>query len=134
MQIIELKLSHSNFYCPATGEVIVDEDAEFMNENAKSLMGYWSSLVFEEPCINNKSLETGWGKFVKKFERETDGDSPDYEDFETFLREYNNPTWVVFAFTNTGVGHGFQSDTLWLVIDMDTKKVTQAKGFKMKTQ
>ncbi len=128
MQIIHLELSHSNFYCPATGEVIVVESNSYMNEDAKSLMGYWFSEVLQEPRINDKSLKIDWDDFVRKIEEETDGDVPDYEDLEKFLQEYRNPTWVVFAITNSGIGHGFYSNTLWFVIDLDTKKPSKAKN------
>ena len=125
MQIVELELSHLNFYCPATGEVITDEDAPPMNENAQSLMGFWISEVLQEPIIKNKSLETGWKKYVKKIEEESGGDYPDDEDLRKFLTDFKEPTWVVFEITNSGVGHGFDSNTVWFVIDMETKKVSK---------
>lgn len=125
MQIVELELSHLNFYCPVTGEVIVDEDAPPMNENAKSLMGFWIDEVLHEPIIKNKVLQTRWNKFEKKIEKETEGDYPDYEDLRKFLTDFKNPTWVVFEITNSGVGHGFDSNTVWFVIDMETKKTSK---------
>lgn len=127
MQIVDLELTHLKFYCPATGEVILDEDAPPINENAKSLMGYWISEVLMEPTINNKSLETGWKKFVKKTEKETDGDEPEYDDIEVFMKKFKAPTWVVFAISTSGVGNGPYSSTVWLVVDMDTMKTKKGK-------
>lgn len=122
MQIVELELSHFNFYCPVTGEVITDEDAPPMNEDAKSLMGFWIDEVLHEPIIKDKLLETDWKKYVKKFEKESDGDLPDYEDLRKFLSTYKSPTWVVFEITTSGFGHGFHSSTVWYIIDMETRK------------
>ena len=62
MQIIELELSHFNFYCPATGELLCNED-DGVNEQAKSLMGYWCDLVFEEPYIKDEILKKDWKAF-----------------------------------------------------------------------
>jgi len=122
MQIIEIELSHSNFYCPVTGEVISDEDAPPMNENAKSLMGFWIDAVLEEPIINDKILKSSWNRYVKKFEKESGEDYPDCADLRKFLADYKNPTWIVFEITSSGIGHGIHSDTVWYVIDMETRK------------
>jgi len=122
MQIIKLELSHLNFYCPVTGETICDEKALPMNENATSLMGFWISEVLHEPILNNKLLKTSWEKYVVAFEAENDGDVPDYEDLRRFFANFEGPTWIVFEITSSGFGHGFNSNTVWYVIDMETRK------------
>ena len=53
MQLIDLSLSHLNFYCPATGQLICNEN-DGANYEADSLMGYWSSYSLQEPFIKNE--------------------------------------------------------------------------------
>jgi hypothetical protein len=122
MQLIQLELSHSNFFCPVTGEVILDEKDTPMNDNAKSLMGFWHTELLEEPSIKNNSLKRAWDKLCLDLEKETGGDVAGYEDLEEFLKNYDSQTWVVFVITNSGVGHGFSSSTHYFVIDMETTR------------
>jgi len=110
MQIIELRLSHYNFFCPATGKRITCE--EDCDDNVESLKAYWCDLFFDEPFIKDKQLEADWLAFVAKHHEETDGNDSDIEVLEKFLREYDNKNWVVFRFG----GHS----TAWHIIDMDT--------------
>ena len=121
MQIIELELSHYNFYCPATGELLCNED-DGVNEDAMSLMGYWCDLVFEEPCIKDETLKKDWKAFEDKYADQNLGSSPDYKSFESWLKAYNRGNWVVFVITNSGMSCGPSSSTVWWVIDMDTFK------------
>ncbi len=119
MQLIELSLSHFNFYCPATGELLCNED-DGVNEDAKSLMAYWLDLVFEEPHIKDETLKKDWKAFQDKYADENFGSSPNFEAFESWLKEYNRGNWVVFVITNSGISCGPSSSTVWWVIDMDT--------------
>ena len=118
MQIVTLELSHFNFYCPATGEPILIED-EPVNKDAKSLQAYWVDEIMEEPFFKNKEFEKDWNKFAKKCTKDK-GFKPDFDDLRRFLTEYNQPSWVVFELTTSGMACGPVSTTVWKVINMDT--------------
>lgn len=125
MQIIELELSHSDLYCPATGEVICNEEVG-MNEEAKSLMGYWIDEVFMEPFIKNESLKAAWELLVEKTDAAAEAGEDD-EGLDTlrlvqFLTEYESGTWVVFQITNYGLACGPVPNTIWYVIDMEKEQ------------
>ena len=114
MQLIDLSLSHLNFYCPATGQLICNEN-DGANYEADSLMGYWSSYSLQEPFIKNEWLKKEWEAFVIK----TSTGSFNWEDIEIWLKELDKRNWVVFAISDQGNSIG-TSFTTWWVIDMDT--------------
>ena len=118
MQIIDLCLSHLNFYCPATGVPICNEEVG-VNDEAESLMGYWSSYTFEEPYIKNETLKRDWEEYSNQYRTLHQGDYPQFEDFENWVKEYDRLSWVVFAITDQGASMG-AIFTTWWVIDMDT--------------
>jgi len=74
MQIVKLELSHFNFYCPATGEMILKAD-EMCNDKAKSLQGYWVDEIIEEPYFNNKEFEAAWREYDTTFRDENDDEN-----------------------------------------------------------
>jgi hypothetical protein len=111
MQIVSLKLNHYNFFCPVTGERILDE--AYCNENAKSLRGFWLDEFLADPTINSTKLESAWNKFVQK---EGDEAFMNTDLLEKFLQAYPQPNWVVFKITNVSYG----PQTVWKVIDMST--------------
>ncbi len=129
MQIIELELSHTNFYCPVTGEAI-SKDNEMVNEAAKSLKGYWVSEILLEPFIKDNQLKKAWETLVADCEAaEEKAENEDSELDEAFIldidrivkffKDYNTPTSVVFEITTSGLSHGPNSSTVWYVIEMD---------------
>ena len=60
MQINELEFPHSNFYNPANGKLIPNEDMGY-NNNAKSLIARWVDEVINDPFIKNNGLKLKWG-------------------------------------------------------------------------
>lgn len=121
MQIIKLELSHFNFFCPVTGHQICGEDTG-MDENAPSLMGYWVDEVLYEPGINNPTLKADW----LLYEAGLDMDAPGFDifdDFESFLKNYQASNWIVFKITTSGIACGPSSTTAWYVIDMEEQSI-----------
>jgi hypothetical protein len=108
---MELRLSHNNFFCPATGKKIFYE--EDCDETVESLKAYWCDLFFDEPFIKDNELKANWLAFVAKYQEENEGCDPNAVALEKFLREYDETNWVVFRFG----GHS----TAWHIIDMDTE-------------
>lgn len=118
MQIVSLELNHLNFYCPATGEVILD--SEHCNDNAKSLMGYWVNEDFYLPMFNNKALEIEFKNYLKQQEL-SDDFTLESETLEQFIKQYDEKNWVCFKITTGGIGCGGPMySTVYMVIDMDT--------------
>jgi hypothetical protein len=116
MQIIELELTHFNFFCPATGERILS--SEECNDDAKSLMGYWLDEFLFEPYIKDKDLLKAWQKEVKRLDK-LDASQSIWDEFESFLRNYNVHNWVVFKLTASGIACGPVSNTVWKVLNLD---------------
>lgn len=125
MQIIDLELSHSHFFCPVTGECILLEN-EPINENATSLLGYWTSESFSEPRILHSDLQDAVDVFFEnhrekqKNENDDEESNPlDEEDLDAFLENHEAPNWAVFRITTRGMASGPIGSTVWLVIDTD---------------
>jgi hypothetical protein len=114
MQIIRIEPLHFNFYCPASGVKLSDEESE-VNVKAKSVMAFWVNIEFETPTINNKVLEDDWTAY-QKICRKDHGKFPDIIAFEAFLEAYDQPEWIVFRFSRYGAGCTRE----WWIIDMDT--------------
>lgn len=120
MQILDLELKHFNLYCPATGEVIL-EDCEPINEDALALKGYWIDEVISEPFIKDDALQLAWENFIETYEAEHD-DFPGYEEIEAFLVNYPEPNWVIYKITTHGMACGPVWSTVWHVVDMNVVK------------
>jgi hypothetical protein len=124
MQIINLDLNHSNFFCPTNGECILLE-GEPINDEAQSLVGYWHSEVLDQPYIMYSDLQHAWDAYLEKSleeqKKEDDYDefeSPGWAELEHFLENYENPDWVVFCITTRDMACGQVTNTVRLVIDM----------------
>lgn len=118
MQIVELELNHYNFYCPATGHLILSDGGDG-TENAKSLKGLWVDEVFEEPTFKDETFQKAWEEYYEKhLDEDTDFE---FDILEKFLKETKNETWVCYKITTSGMACGPVSTTVWLVIDMDTE-------------
>lgn len=121
MQMLNLDLNHTNFYCPATGECILME-GEPINEDVQSLLGYWHSAFLDEPVILHPDLQFAWDSYLEKHEKDDEFDYG-WESVEDFLDNYLAPNYVVFCITTRGWANGPVADTVWLVIDMNKHEV-----------
>lgn len=110
MKIFEIDLPHETFYCPVTG-MCLQTDTEGFADDVPSVMGYWIGEVVEEPIIKNSVLEEAWQKFT--------GDGDLSCRLTEFLSDYDNPSWVVFELTTSGIACGPVSSTIWYVIDLN---------------
>ncbi|HUX59440.1 MAG TPA: hypothetical protein VMV77_20880 [Bacteroidales bacterium] len=117
MKLIELDYSDYKMYNPVKDETIVDEE---LFEDSESLIAYWVDEVLLEPFIKDPALKESWDDFIAKVEEETDGDTPDWEEAQKFLEEYNAPNWIVYAITSSGIACGPVSSAVWHVVDKDT--------------
>ena len=109
MQIIELDLSHSNFFCPVTGIQLFSEDSQ---SSSPALMAVWVQEVANEPDIYNSALEQKWEDWVAANEEEEDF----CWDVSEFLATVNEPNWVAFQIT---IGGSMMPETATILIDMD---------------
>ena len=121
MQIIELELSHYNFFCPVTGEYIIKE-GEPVNDEAVSLMGYWINEVIDEPFIKNAALKKGYDMFLLSEKEENKDFYFNYEELEKFLSTLGAQNWVTYKITTKTMScnNGPIWETVYFVIDMDT--------------
>lgn len=110
MKIFEIDLSHETFYCPVTG-MCLQTDTEGFADEVPSVMGYWIGEVVEEPMIKDENLQEAWDMFLEN------GSSDSLP--AKFLSGYNNPNWVVFELTTSGIACGPMSSTIWYVIDLN---------------
>ena len=116
MKIVELDYSDYKMYNPVNDDVIIDEE---LNEESESMIAYWVDEVLLEPFIKDPVLKESWDAFLAKVEEETDGDTPDWEEVQKFLEEYDAPNWIVNAITSSGIACGPISNTVWHVVDKD---------------
>ena len=115
MQVLDLILSHPNFYCPVTGECILN-GKDPINDNCPSVMGYWVSECFSEPVLESP-LSEDWSNYATT--QEGLGEPVGVESLEQFLADYVAPTWVTFCISTIGEACGPSGVTVWLVIDMN---------------
>jgi len=120
MQIIELELSHYNLCSPVNGEPISTEE-EGINEDAKSLMGYWMDEIMGDPYIKDDDLKLKWEEMTRDKEETLQGYTDYYEALETFLKEYPCKTWIVFKITTGAPAGSPRDETTWFVIDMEAE-------------
>jgi len=120
MQIIDLDLSHDNFYCPATGHHIVGPQHY---EASPALVGMWHCEVLEEPEIHDAALETSYKEYLKQIEKEEE-----WPEMDEFLASFESPNFVAFKITTHGIACGPVSSTVWYVINMDYEDEGAADG------
>lgn len=120
MQIVNLILDHTNFFCPATGERITGGGLSG-NDEARSLAGYWIDHVFDEPHFNDSGLEDAWNDECKPYRNKDHYAYPDGDVLEQFLIGFERPNWMVFKITTDGIPENPSSITTWFVIDMNTE-------------
>jgi hypothetical protein len=112
MKTIKLNYSKFKVYNPVKKDVIIDEECD---DKSPSLIAYWHSACFPEPLANNKEIAERWQQYLEDID-----DIPDFDYLETFLKEYDNPEWIVYVIEGYGMSCGPVSDTVWLVVDKDT--------------
>ena len=111
MQILDLNLSHNNFYCPVTGHRISGPQ---LYDSSPALVGMWLGDMLEEPEIKDTKLENSYDDYLKQIDKENG-----MWDIDEFLGGFENPDFVVFKITTDGVGH---YPTVWFAINMDYEK------------
>ena len=117
MQLIELDLGHSNFFCPATGQQIVSED---FFEPSPATRGVWNDEMTEEPQNLSDEMEDLWNAYVDGIDEDEN-----WIELPDFLRGVDQPNWVTFAITTSGLACGPVSSTVWIVIDMDDEAIPE---------
>lgn len=115
MQIVTIDISQFSFYCPVTGQPILQRDKE-VNLEPKSLLGYWVDLAIDEPSIKDPALMAAWQIFQ---ESNTDEDQDDFELLESFFSSYTGKNHVVFKISNGEDTHAAASETVWFVMDLN---------------
>lgn len=101
---------------PITGEVIVEEEC---HDDAKSLKGYWICDLLDEPVINDDKLRTAWEDFVENFYKDNHGTPFSWETLNKFLQEIDNPLWIAYEITSTGIACGPTDYTVVFIVDKD---------------
>ena len=117
MQLVQLALSHLNFYCPATGEQITG--AEGTNLDVPSIVAYWEEGFLKTPTTEDQVLKEAWKEYFHKYKREHEGEEPEGEDLLVFLRNYDKPHWVGFELRPWTVDRFGSSIRIWFVLDLD---------------
>ncbi len=110
-------------FCPSTGEVIFGPEIEEINVTAEAFVAYWHYEVIGEPVINNEDLRIAWDDYYGKYLETYEGYYEIWEALMNFLDEYNNPEWIVYECTFSGLACGPVSYTVWYVVKSDTNFV-----------
>jgi hypothetical protein len=118
MQIIQLELSHDNFFCPATGQRITGPQSY---EASPAQVGMWIGEIITEPEIASPELDAQWTRYEEQLS--DDGGV----DIENFLRSLNMPNHVCFEITTSGMACGPVSSSVWYVINMDTAESSSSQ-------
>lgn len=118
MQIVQLALSHLNFYCPATGEQIMGADTA-TNLDVQSMVAYWEEGFLKSPDVKDKALAEDWKAYYLNYKMEHEGEEPEGEELLHFLRNYDGPHWVVFELTPWIIDSFGNSRKMWFVLNLD---------------
>lgn len=114
MQTVKLRLDHTNFYCPVTGQLIInEEDGQF--EETPSLKGYWVNMTPDKPFFVAPELTEAWQEYLSGV------DEDDFIEIAEFLASIDKPNWVVFETEYLGI----PGDIVWIVIDMNYQEIDQ---------
>ena len=111
MQLIKAHLNHFNFFCPATGQQILGDE---VFEPSPATVGVWIDEMVEEPQHLSDAMQPAWDTYLAGLDEEED-----WVDLPVFLRGVEEPNWVTFAITTSGMACGPVSSTVYVVIDMD---------------
>jgi hypothetical protein len=115
MQFVDLVLDHPNFFCPVTGQCILN-GSDPINDEIPSVIGYWVSENFSDPSLVGQ-LKLDWELFVSK---QTElGEDIEFVSLEKFLQDYPERNWVTFCLSQIGAAGGSTGTTVWIVLDMN---------------
>jgi len=117
MQIVNLDLSHFNFYCPVTGQLISND--ELFEESPATVFSYIDEVQEFQKIVPD--LEEIW----KKIEDEADEDDFPWDLFEKFAGKIKNDSIVCFQITTRGMACGPVSSTVRIGINMDYQSEDQ---------
>ena len=120
MQLLDLKLKHSNLYSLATGEPIQMEN-EGIFDTEPSFKGFWHHENLLDPILNDSDLETAWEDFLNEYETQYQ-DTPNDESIEKFLMAYPEPNWVIYKNTTREDENGPVISVIWIVVDLNVVK------------
>jgi len=125
MEIIELGYIPIRFFCPVTGEVVVEWGNP--NEKAASLLAVWHEFSAELHYMKDAELGKMWECLCREYSERQNRKLPDADDWgrwpmtvghlENFLRSFPRPELVAFCLTEPARPAGFGS-YLCLVLDL----------------
>jgi hypothetical protein len=110
MQLIQLERSDGNFFCPATGRPVYGEDGE---PNTPAFRGSWCDDLPEDPLHLTEDLSLLWEAYLEAQEAIS---AP--VDLVAFLRSVDQPNWVTFEISISGMACGPVWSTTWTVLDL----------------
>jgi hypothetical protein len=113
-------MSVDRMYCPSTDETIFAPDYEEIYESAEAFIAYWHGEGLDEPCITDPILKLAWKKYYKKWDESENTELDIWEAVEQFLKEFENPLWMVYKCTFHGMACGPTSTTVYYVVKADT--------------
>jgi len=124
MEIINLNYIPKRFFCPVTGEVVLEWGNP--NEKADSLLAVWSEFSPELSYMKDAELGKMWECLCREYSERRNREFPDVdgwarpmtsEHLENFLRSFPRPELVAFCLTesNPPAGSGI---CVWLVLDL----------------
>jgi hypothetical protein len=116
MKIYSYDYSNYKMINPTTGEVIVEVEC---NDNALSLKGYWLGDFLNEPIIIDDKLKTAWEAFVDNFNKDNLGTPFCWDDLDKFLEVFDNPLWIGYEITSSGIACGPIGYTVVYIVDKD---------------
>lgn len=121
MEIIEYEpYSSEAMFCPSTKEDIFAPDMDYINDEAEAFMGYWHHEVLDQPTIKDAGLMKAWENYCERSMSENEDYFDWHEGLLKFLQEYDNPNWIVYECTFSGIACGPISFTVWYVVKSDT--------------
>ena len=123
MELIERapEMSTDRMYCPSTDEVIFAPGYDEINEDTEAFIAMWDAEFMKEPTINDESLKAAWEKFFNDdLNEKLEAGDYIWDDFRDFLRNYDNPEWMVYECDFYGMACGPTTTTLVFVVKADT--------------
>ena len=108
MQLIRLEREDFNFYCPATGVPVYDEETG--EPKATTVKGMWLNEIPNEPRFFCDELRAQWAA------HSAIQDAVDESvDIVAFLKSVDKPDWIAFEISIFG---GAICETSWTVLDL----------------
>lgn len=119
MKIIFIEQENLSLYSPSTGELLCHEDGK-INQDVRSLLGFWRSEKIDEPFIKDEALKKEWkdylngeGDYYPLDPGETSR-HPEMDDFLWGCDDYSSR--IAFQIKTTS-----QPETIvWVVVEMET--------------